>query len=109
MRRLAAAVILALVLAASADAATQPRLRLTKTNPVAIHGSGFQPRERIRVVVRAATGVSTRRVTAGADGRFSATFRRAIIARCAGFDITASGSAGSHARLVRRIARCTPS
>jgi hypothetical protein len=109
VRRLAAAGILALVLAASAGAATQPRLRLTKTHPVAIDGSGFQPNERIHVVVRAATGVSARRVTAGGDGDFSATFRRASIARCAGFDITASGSAGSHARLLRRIPQCTPS
>jgi hypothetical protein len=101
--------ILALLCAASAGAATQPRLRLTKTHPVALHGTGFQPNERIRVVVRAASGVSKGRATAGANGEFSATFRSAIIARCAGFDITASGSAGSRARLLRRIPQCTPS
>jgi hypothetical protein len=107
MLRAAASVLLALVLT-GAGATAQPNLRLVKAHPVAIHGSGFQPDERVRIVVRGASGVSRGRATADAAGGFSKTFRNAVIARCAGFEISATGSAGSRARLFRRVPECTP-
>jgi hypothetical protein len=86
-----------------------PRLTLSGTKPVAVRGAGFHARERVRLLFHQPSGNARRRATAGAHGTFSATFTADVRDRCSGFWISATGSAGSRARLIRRAQpKCPP-
>jgi hypothetical protein len=89
--------------------APQPRLTLAGTTPVAVRGAGFHARERVRLVFHQPAGNARRRATAGAHGTFSATFGADVRDRCSGFWISATGSAGSRTRLIRRAQPECPS
>jgi hypothetical protein len=100
-------VAIAWAVLASAQAAERPGLRLMKTRPVQVHGSGFAPGERVRVVLHAGASAATRRAGASAAGGFTVTFRGTSIGVCVPLNIVATGSAGSRARLLRRNPECT--
>jgi hypothetical protein len=103
MRRAIAVALLALgVVAASALGASRPRLEFTKATPMTVHGTGFHRHEQVRVTVHQPRALSTRRVTAGLAGTFTTSFPNVKVRRCQPFSVTAVGSDGSHATLVRR-------
>jgi hypothetical protein len=105
MTRLACAVAAVLAaVAASPGTATTPGAALTleRLNPPTVRGTGFHARERVRLVLHEPSGTHRRRARAGTSGAFAATFRGAAIGRCESFSITATGRAGSRARVGRR-------
>ena len=113
---LAAGLVAILVLAtiALADAATtsaphHPRLRLERARPATVAGADFRAHERVRLTLHQPGETTTRRTRANASGSFSAAFGDVALDRCSGLWITATGSAGSRARLVRRaLPECPP-
>ena len=98
MRGVAAAFLAALALSASAYAAPLPRLQISE-NPLVIRGSGFQPRERIKLTVRA-DGTFVRRLIATSRGSFVARFPRIATDECTGFSANALGAHGSRASVL---------
>jgi hypothetical protein len=114
MRRLAALVAVAAVVAAAAlalpgrrdgdaSAARAASMRLVDFTPVTVRGRGFGARERVKVVVSFGAG-RTRwvgRARASRSGRFTATVPAARLSRCSGFVIRAIGDAGSRAAIRR--------
>jgi hypothetical protein len=95
--------------AAAGSGPRQPRLALDRMQPLTVKGSGFRAHERVRLVLHQAAGPARRRATASAGGRFSSVFGGVTADRCSGFWVSASGSAGSHAKLVRRAhPECPP-
>jgi hypothetical protein len=104
--------LVAASLAAStfATGSAKPHLKLTKTQPLTIRGASFHTRERVRLVLRQASGaVTTNRVRAGRHGRLTTAFAGVQLSRCAGFQVTAHGSAGSRATLRRPpLPACMP-
>ena len=96
---------LALVLLAGSAAAAGPAaIAPAGVSPLSIKGSGFKPRERVRVTVQMADGtVHTRRVRAK-DGRFRVTFKR--LHACDGAQADAVGRRGSRATFSYATARC---
>ena len=99
MTRFACAVAAALAAVATAPGAA---LKLGGTHPVSVQGTGFHARERVRLVLHEDGEAHRRRARAGASGAFSATFKGTAIDRCEPFSITATGRAGSRARVGRR-------
>jgi hypothetical protein len=94
---------------AGGTTASHPRLALDGTRPLSVRGSGFRAHERVRLVLHRPAGARHRRATAGAGGTFSAAFRGVAVDRCSGFWVSASGSEGSRAKLVRRARpQCPP-
>jgi hypothetical protein len=108
LRTALAMVAIAWAVLASAHAAERPGLRLMKTRPVEVHGSGFAPGERVRVVLHAGAAAAAERITASGAGGFNVTFRDTKLAGCVPLSIAATGSAGSRARLLRRNPQCMP-
>jgi hypothetical protein len=107
----AALVLATLVLAhtASPTARQHPRLKLERTSPAKVTGAHFRAHERVRLVLRRPDGAVRRRTRANGSGRFSAAFADVVLDRCRGFSITATGSSGSRARIVRRaLPECAP-
>ena len=93
------------VLAAPAREQTAPTIRPVTLAPLVVRGTGFLPRERVRLAVRAGRSrAHVRRVVAGANGRFRVRFGLLIaIEPCeGGLTFTASGSRGSRATYSRR-------
>jgi hypothetical protein len=104
---LAAALVLCGLIAGPPAGAAHPRraeLKITRTSPVTVHGSGFRRSERVRLVVRSAATRIVRRVTAGPRGAFTTTFAGIKLGRCGGFSIAATGTAGSRASVMRHVA-----
>jgi hypothetical protein len=87
---------------AAGDAAREPALELTDTKPLAVHGTGFEADEGVRLVLRRPAGLSRRRSRAGPGGEFSSRFPAVTIGGCSRFSIVATGDAGSRATLLRR-------
>ena len=102
---------IALISGGSAQArAASPKLRLLDASPVRIAGSGFFPRERVRVSVRTGGAKRTRRVRANSRGRFRVTFKHLAQDACAdSLSATAVGSAGHVISLTRVRRICPPS
>lgn len=104
MRRVLSAIALAAVLAVTAAAGgagartVVPSLRLVDQSPLAVHGAGFQARERVRVSFFTA-GAVVRHTTADARGAFTVSSDKAIASRCEGFRIVAVGNRGSRAEV----------
>src|SRR5919197_1624729 len=90
---------------AEAQATTRPTLRLMDTSLVALRGSGFKAHERVRVSVYAGAR-ATKRVTAGAHGRFVVRFPTLDPNACAGFFASAVGNEGSKASFKRPPGMC---
>lgn len=93
---------------ASAGLSDRPTLRLADRTPLVVVGGGFEPRERVTLVLVADRRVSEK-LRAGAGGNFVARFNWSL-GRCTRFSLQAYGSNGSRARLLpARIAiDCTP-
>jgi hypothetical protein len=105
---------LALVLAAlvfsllgqSSAAATHATLRFVDdTTPPTLRGTGFQPREHVRVTVVSGATRTVKRVVATAGGRFSVR-TPGDLNDCVGFAATAIGSKGTHAMFKRAPGQC---
>lgn len=90
---------------AAAQATTRPTLRLLDASPVAFRGSGFKAHERVRVSAYAGAR-ATKRVTAGARGRFVVRFPTLDPNACAGFFASAVGNEGSRASFKRSPGMC---
>jgi hypothetical protein len=94
------AAIAAVVVQRSSDGtspttARKTRLLPTEANPLRLKGTGFVPRERVRLKVVRDMGSSARSVTASGSGSFVVTFSR--LSACDATTVTATGSRGSRA------------
>ena len=109
MRRVRAVLVSASVLAAFAalglapyatgTVAHHPRLVLKSAAPLTVSGRQFRAHERVRLVLHQPSGTTQRRARAGAHGAFRKLFT----------GVSAKGSAGSRATLVRRaLTQCPP-
>lgn len=99
------ALVFALVAPPSGAATPKASLRLLdETAPPTLRGSGFQPREHVRVVIVAGSTRTVKRVVATALGRFGVRVRD--VDDCAGFSATAVGSKGTRASLKRVPGQC---
>lgn len=104
MRGVFAALLVALVLSAAAVAAPLPRLQIAE-NPFVVRGTGFQPHERIKVMLNAG-GRFVRVTVATSRGTFAVGFIRASSDECNGYFASALGNRGSRATL-RVTRKCT--
>jgi hypothetical protein len=92
---IAVAGVIGLVVAGASLAAT---MRVTSRHPLVLRGSGFKANELVRVIVTRGSDVRTRRVRAGARGRFVVRFRTTL-QDCPPWLIVARGNRGSRALL----------
>jgi hypothetical protein len=76
------------------------------TTPVTLHGSGFQPREHVRIAVVSGTTQSMRRTVATRLGRFVVKLESIDVNSCTGLSIRALGSDGTKATLKRLPGQC---
>jgi hypothetical protein len=88
-------------------ATTHARLRLLDVSPVSFRGTGFQPRERVRVVVYVRER-AVKRVAAGPRGGFVVRFDDLRADPCAAFSAVAVGTKGSRATFKRPLPECAP-
>ena len=103
---MAVIVLSSLGLAGSAGGATQdgaqrPSLAVTDTRPFEVRGVGFEPRERVQVLLAVNGGQRWKSTVASAAGVFSVEFRISLGA-CSRFTMQAIGSKGSRARILPR-------
>ena len=106
---LVALAALGLVHDATATAVRHPQLGLASARPLTVSGKHFRAHERVSLVVHQPSGVTRRRARAGRHGAFRKVFADVTIERCSGFWVSAKGSAGSRAMLVRRAQlECPP-
>ncbi len=75
--------------------ARHARLLPTRMDPLRVKGTGFVPKERVRLEVVRDMGSSARSVTASTSGTFVVTFSR--LSACDATTVTAVGSHGSRA------------
>lgn len=81
-----------------------PSLDVITIHPFKVHGTGFRPAERTRVVVVVSDHPHVRhvrRVTAGREGSFVASFAGVGVGRCDAFVVVAKGTRGSNAVVKR--------
>ena len=102
---LVVAALAAAVASLAAARATRPTLRLMDADPVTFRGLDFKSHERVRVSVYAGAR-ATKRVTAGARGRFVVRFPTLDPNACAGFFASAVGNEGSRASFKRPPGMC---
>lgn len=105
---LALGAVLAVCAPAVAQTSATPKLRLTSAEPATAQGTGFQPRETVRVVLTTGDNATARRVVATAAGRFSATWRTITVDVCGTWQLKATGNKGSRALLHSRPHICPP-
>ena len=92
----AAALVLALVSAASAEAAPAAALRIIERDPLTFKGLHFKAGERVRLVVTLKRTTRTHKLRAGAAGTFMTTFADLVWQRRDGnLTVHATGSRGS--------------
>jgi hypothetical protein len=104
---LIAALFTAGMLGQAVAATPRATLRLVDdTAPVMLRGSGFQPREHVRVVVVAGSTQSVHRTIATRRGRFVVKLAWVDLSACTGLSIRAVGSDGSKATLKRPPGQC---
>jgi hypothetical protein len=95
--------------AAGSAVAHHPRLALTGAEPLTVSGRLFRAHERVSLVLHQPSGATRRRARAGRHGAFHKVFAGVTVDRCSGFWVSAKGSAGSRAMLVRRaLPQCPP-
>lgn len=95
-----------LALAGSAGAGSaamdqRPALAVTETRPFQVRGVGFEPRERVQVLLAVNGSQRWQRTIASSAGVFTVEFRVSIGA-CSRFTMKAYGSKGSSARIAPR-------
>jgi hypothetical protein len=96
------------VLALPTREQTAPAIRPVTLAPLIVRGTGFLPRERVRLVVRAGRSrAHARRIVADVGGRFRLRFGLLLaIEPCEGrLVLTATGTRGSRARYARPCRR----
>jgi hypothetical protein len=101
------AAIAALALSAPAAGGTAPTLRLVRTSPVVVAGSHFRAGERVTVTL-VVTKRIVRHVTASQTGSFTIGYGGIQLGHCAGFSLSAVGSAGSRAVVKLPQPACMP-
>jgi hypothetical protein len=74
-------------------------LHAVDMQPLVVRGTGFEPNERVRLMLSSADGQRWRTTDAGAAGRFTMRFGVSI-GGCGRFSVQAFGSRGSRARLL---------
>ena len=84
--------------------AQRPLLAVTDTRPFEVRGVGFEPRERVQVLLAANGAQRWRTTVASAAGAFTVEFRVSLGA-CSRFTMQAFGSKGSRARILPRRAQ----
>ena len=100
--------VVALAAVAPAAPAAQPRsLRVVRSWPLQVSGTGFYAHERVTVTVRTGTRVRSAHARTGAGGGFTARFARVRLDVCAlPFSVTARGARGDRARALRPLRDC---
>jgi hypothetical protein len=94
---------------ATGTAVHHPRLALTEARPLTVSGKHFRAHERVSLVLHQPSGATRRHARAGTHGALRKVFTGATVDRCSGFWVSAKGSAGSRAMLVRRAQpQCPP-
>lgn len=101
-------VLVALLVVPVAFSSTRPRVYLSSSHPLVVHGSGFKHGERVRLTISRGELLLHRSVEAGSDGAFTARFTRSIPAGCAATFVRAVGSAGSTAVYKPIPSDCAP-
>jgi len=81
--------------------AQRPSLAVTDTRPFQVRGSGFEPRERVQVLLAVNGAQRWRSTVADAAGVFTVEFRVSL-GPCARFTMQAFGSKGTRARILPR-------
>lgn len=89
-------IALAVAVTAPAGSAASARLSVVGVAPLTVRGTGFAPRERVRVVA-VVHGTTTRLARAGATGVFVVRFSQVEVPTCTGFVVRAFGAAGTRA------------
>jgi hypothetical protein len=107
--KLAALIVLAAVVLVPATSAKglRPALRVTATKPLAVRGTHFVPREKVKVIARGDV-LRVHHVVAGADGTFRTVFTAVKVSACRGLDVQALGSRGSRADYAIETTDCAP-
>jgi hypothetical protein len=96
MRMLFAAVLaLAAIVPAEVAARPAPHLRIVGHTPLALHGDGFRPTERVTLRVTLGQEAVKRQVTTSANGSFSTEFKSLRLEGCKALHAEAAGSKGS--------------
>jgi hypothetical protein len=104
-----AAATLGLAPDATGTAAPHPRLTLERAQPLTVSGKHFRAHERVSLVLHRPSGGTRRRARAGSHGAFRKGFTGVTVDRCSGYWVSAKGSRGSRATLVRRaLPECAP-
>jgi hypothetical protein len=88
---------------ATQDGAQRPSLAVRDTRPFEVRGVGFEPRERVQVLLAVNGSQRWQSAVASSSGVFVVRFSVSVGA-CARFAIRALGSKGSSARIVPRRA-----
>jgi hypothetical protein len=91
---------------ATARSACAPKLVVASTSPVVVIGTGFEPRETVRVVVRADDGQFAKSATATAMRKITMRFATLTLDNCEDFVVVANGNKGSTVRLHRVPPAC---
>jgi hypothetical protein len=84
--------------------AQRPSLAVTDMRPFEVRGVGFEPRERVQVLLALNGSQRWRSTVASAAGVFTVEFRVSLGA-CSRFTMQALGSKGSRARILPRRAQ----
>jgi hypothetical protein len=105
MHRVLPLLLLLAVAFPAASTATGARLAVTDRSPFTVHGRGFAPRERVRVVVTATGDASTRWATSGPAGGLVLRFPGVKLGSCPAYIVRAFGAKGSRAT-VRFMPEC---
>ena len=103
---LAAVVLLAAQPAEAGAAGTRASLRIVKTAPLTVRGSGFGAGERVKLLVNAGRPLA-RTVKAGSRGAFAVRFD-VEVDRCTAVVVQAFGNRGSRASVDLTAPDCTP-
>jgi hypothetical protein len=83
----------------ASNAGLRASLRVVDLHPVVIRGAGFEPNERVRLMLSAGGGQQWRTKVAGPGGSLTARFGLSVGA-CGRFSVFAIGSRGSRARIL---------
>jgi hypothetical protein len=108
MRKLALATLALFALAGGALAAVRdPHLRITRTSPLTVMGSGFKSHEQVNVLYRSEQ-TWTRHAIATSAGTFTARFAGVRFVPCKNARLTATGSKGSKSFFKMPPTPCPP-
>jgi len=90
------------VAAAQGTQAGRPALTVTDMRPFEVRGAGFEPNERVQVLLAMNGAQRWRSTVASASGVFIVEFRGVSLGVCSRFTMQAVGSKGSRARILPR-------